>query len=289
MNVRQLSTLIAIVDSGSFVAAGEKLGLSQSAVSLQIKTLEDELGVLLFDRSGRPPKPSSRGRVLAEQGRRIVALMEEARQTTTDELVRGKLTVGAVLTSLSSFLPGSIKSLRREHPNLRLDVRSGRSAELADQLLRGELDVVICTSPEILHPGLVWHDIATEPFVVIAPVHVKGCSDEELLTSLPFIWFNRTTWAGRSIERELTRRRIQVCANMEIDALDAISSLVGAGLGVSIVPVCFGARPLSPRLQSIPFGDPVFCRKIGALTQARTVVSPQLAAFLATLQQRNVF
>ena len=99
MDIRQLNTLLAVVETGSFVAAGDKLGLSQSAVSLQIKSLEEELGVFLFDRSSRPPTPSARGMVLVEQSRKIVELLDEAK---TDQLVRGKLTVGAVLTSLST-------------------------------------------------------------------------------------------------------------------------------------------------------------------------------------------
>lgn len=287
MDVRHLKTLLAVVDTGSFVAAGEKLGLSQSAVSLQIKALEEELGVFLFDRSTRPPTPSARGQILAEQGKSIIDLVEEAKRTTTDELVRGKLTIGAVLTSLSSFMPPAISSLRREHPHLNLDVRSGNSADLAMKLLRGELDVVVCTKPEILHPGLVWHEIAREPFVVIAPIHARGESDVNLLTSSPFIWFSRKTWAGGNIEQELKRRRINVTASMEIDTLDAISKLVGAGLGVSIVPICRGAPPFSRRLRSIPFGNPPFCREIGALTHSRQSLSPQLSALIRTLKQKN--
>ncbi len=285
MDIRHLRTLCTVVKTGSFVTAGEELGLSQSAVSLQIKSLENELGVCLFDRSSRPPIPTARGQVLAKQSQTIIELLDEAKRTTTDHLVRGKLTVGAVYTSLSSFMPAVLSSLRREHPHLQLDVRSGGSAELADKLLRDELDIAVCTKSGIVHQGLVWHDIAKEPFVVIAPIHTQGETDVDLLTSNPFIWFNRKTWAGRSIEQELNRRKIKVSANMEIDALDAISSLVSAGLGVSIVPVCNGARPFPPRLRTVPFGTPVFHRHIGALVHARSDLSPQLSALLKILIQ----
>lgn len=284
MDIRHLKTLRAVVETGSFVAAGQKLGLSQSSVSLQIKSLEDELGVYLFDRSSRPPTPSARGRILAEQSEDIIELLEEAKRNATDCLVRGKLTIGAVYTALSSFMPAALKSLRRAHPQLRLDVKSGSSADLAGKLLQGELDIVICTKPDNVHQGLVWHDIAKEPFAVIAPIHALGETDVDLLTSNPFIWFNRNTWAGRNIEQELNRRKINVDGNMEIDTLDAISSLVSAGLGVSVVPVCRGARPFPSRLRSVPFGEPVFCRYMGALVHSRPVLSPQLSALLQTLK-----
>ncbi len=287
MDLRQLTIFLAAVETGSFAAAGKKLDLSQSAVSLQIKSLEAELGVYLFDRSTRPPTPSARGMVLADEGQRILDLLEHAKRTVSDPLVRGKLTVGAVPSSLSSFLPASIATLRRQHPHLRLDLRSGGSAELAAQLTKGQLDLVVCTKPAALHPGWRWHPIASEPCAVIAPMHASGKTDAEILTSNPFIWFNRKSWAGRGIEQELGRRKINVSANMEIDTLEAIASLVGAGLGVSIIPMCLGARPLSGRLRSIPFGEPVFRREIGTLTPAQTVVSPQLTAFLDALNAKR--
>jgi len=210
--------------------------------------------------------------------------MDEAKRNVTDCLVEGKLTVGAVFTALSSFLPAALQLLRRAHPQVQLDVKSGSSADLVAKLLQGKLDIVICTKPDVVQQELVWHDIAMEPFVVIAPIHAHGETDVDLLTSNPFIWFNRNTWAGKNIERELSRRKLQVDGIMEIDTLDAISSLVSAGLGISVVPVCRGARPFSARLRSVPFGDPVFCRNIGALVHSQPILPPQLKALLQTLK-----
>jgi len=84
VDIRHLNTLRVVVEMGSFVAAAQKLGLSQSAVSLQIKSLEEELGVLLFDRSRRPPIPSARGQILAEKSVVILELMDEAKRNVTD-------------------------------------------------------------------------------------------------------------------------------------------------------------------------------------------------------------
>ncbi|WP_340108198.1 LysR substrate-binding domain-containing protein [Pikeienuella sp. HZG-20] len=284
MNIRHLRTLLAVVERGSFAAAGESVGVSHSAVSLQIKGLEEELGVALFDRSKRPPAPTARGRALAGHARKTLEYFDAARAVATGELVHGRLTVGAVPTTLSSILPPALATLRDRHPEIRVEIRSDSSAGLATRLQRGELDIAICTRPDPSPPGLEWRRVATEPFAVIAPAHAAGATDAELLTTLPFIWFNRKTWAGRGIDAELNRRRIVVTSDIEIDSLDAIASLVGAGLGVSIVPICKGARPFPPRIRSLPFGDPPYCREIGALVAPDGAPAALIETFLNALR-----
>ena len=86
MNIRHLRTLVAAVDGGSFASAGEATGVSHSAISLQVKSLEEELGVALFDRSKRPPAPTARGRALADHARKTLDLFDAARAVATGEL-----------------------------------------------------------------------------------------------------------------------------------------------------------------------------------------------------------
>lgn len=266
MNIKQLKTLLAAVETRSFAAAGERLGLSPSAISLQIKAMEEELGVALFDRIRRPPVPTARGRALADHAIKTLALFEAAPAVARGELVREALKIGAVPTALASFLPAGLKRLQARYASVKIDVQSGGSAALAERLAMGEMDVVVCTRPPTPIPGLDWHAIAVEPFVVLAPAQAEGETWRDLLARYPFIWFNRQTWAGRSIEAELAAKNITVNASMEIDSLEAISNLVGAGLGVSIVPVCKGHRPFSNALRHVAFGDPIFTREVGALT-----------------------
>lgn len=285
MNIRHLRTLVAAVDGGSFASAGETIGVSHSAISLQVKSLEEELGVALFDRSKRPPAPTARGRALADHARKTIDLFDASRAVATGELVAGKLTVGAVPTTLSSILPPALSALRDQHPALRIEVKSGSSAALAARLQAGELDVAVCTWPE-KDPAteLDWRHVATEPFVVVAPAGAEGRTDAELLSRHPFIWFNRKTWAGRGIETELVRRNIKVVADMEVDSLEAIASMVDAGLGVSIIPLCRGARPLPNSVKTAPFGDPQFAREVGALIAKDTAPDSMIETFLAALR-----
>ncbi|NOD35813.1 LysR family transcriptional regulator [Ruegeria sp. HKCCA6837] len=284
MNINQLKTLLAVIEQKSFAAAGEVIGLSPSAVSLQIKAMEDELGVQLFDRIKRPPVPTARGRALAEHAQQTLTLFEASARVARGEIVRSRLAIGAVPTALASFLTVGLKALQTTYPALQVEVKNGSSSALAQKLTDGHVDVAICTKPVNPIPGLDWHSIAIEPFVVVAPAHAKGDKWQDLLRTQPFIWFNRKTWAGQSIEEELRAQNIDVKSAMEIDSLDAISNLVSEGLGVSIVPLCKGRRPFSNRLRTLPFGDPPFSREIGAFTNSDGRADLVIDTFIGALQ-----
>ncbi len=282
MNIQQMRILIAVMDEGSFAAAGDRLGRSHSAISLQIKALENELGLTLFDRMVRPPAPTPKAKALVDHARKVVQLFDATQTVVTGQVVHGRLRVGAVPTVLGSFLPGALAALRTQHPDLSIDVHSGGSDKLAAQLLEGALDIAICTRPPQAISTLRWHHIAREPLVVIAPEDVPG-DERALLSSQPFIWFNRKTWAGSAIEAHLDARGIDVNATMEIDSLDAIETLVREGLGVSIIPVCRGTDGSWPGLRAVPFGDPPFVRDVGALLMANAPADPLIGAFLRAL------
>lgn len=284
MNINQLKTLLAVIEKKSFASAGKLIGLSPSAVSLQIKAMEDELGVQLFDRIKRPPVPTARGRALAEHAEKTLALFDASASVARGEMVRSKLAIGAVPTALASFLPAGLKSIQSSYPALQVDVKNGSSSDLVHRLSDGRLDIAICTKPENPIPGLDWHSIAVEPFVMVAPAHAEGESWQDLLRLHPFIWFNRKTWAGQSIEEELSVQGIDVKSAMEIDSLDAISNLVSEGLGVSIVPICKGRQPFSSRLRTLPFGDPPFSREIGAFTNSDGRADIVIDTFIEALQ-----
>lgn len=282
MNIQQMRILIAVIDEGSFAAAGDAVARSHSAISLQIKALEEELGVSLFDRMLRPPVPNDKARALVDHARKVVKLFDATQSVVIGHVVHGRLRVGAVPTVLGSFLPKALAALRTHHPDLSIDVHSGSSDKLAEQLGQGALDIAICTKPPQPKPGLVWHHIAREPLVVIAPADMQG-DEEHLLSAHPFIWFNRKTWAGAAIEAHLDARGIRVKASMEIDSLDAIESMVREGLGVSIVPVCRGSDGSWPGLRAVPFGAPPFVRDVGAFLVADAPADPLIKAFLDAL------
>jgi DNA-binding transcriptional LysR family regulator len=264
MDLKHLKTLIAIAENGSFAAAGEAIGLTQSAISLHVKSLEDELETKLFDRTTRPPRLNTRGRNLIDRARTIVEQCEGLSDIATGEAFSGSLDIGSVPTLLSGILPPALSAIRGSHPDIRIRVSSGLSADLVGRVHKGELDVAVVTEPSQLQTGLSWHMFAKEPLMVIAPEGTVGETDRELLDAGPFIRFQRYAWAGRLIDTHLKDRGIRVHTGMEIDSLEAIASMVKHGLGVSVVPDR-AAADLPSGIKKVPFGDPPLCRIIGVV------------------------
>jgi len=267
MNLRQLRTLVAIAEHGSFTAAGSAVGLSHSAVSLQVKALEEELGIALVDRRPRPPRLTQRGGALVEHARSMAALVEEIRALGAEAALAGSLTLGVVPTAMVHLLPPALARLTAAHPKLVLRVRTGLSSDLALAVRGAELDVAVATRPDIAPEGLLLHDIAREPLVVIAPPDAPEATDTDLIAAHPFIWFSRKTWAGEHIERLLHARGLRPAEAIEVDSLEAIESLVAHDLGVAVVPERPGA-PLTPGLRRLPFGDPQEGRRLALIERS---------------------
>ena len=283
MNLRQLRTLVAIDQHGTFTAAGRAVGLSHSAVSLHVKAMEEELGVRLADRSQRPPRLTQAGTALVEQARRMAALVDEIHALGSDAVLAGALAVGVVPTAMVHLLPPALARLRAAHPKLTIQVRTGLSSELAQAVRGGELDVAVVTHPDLAPEGLALSDIAEEPLVAIAPPGSQGETAEDLIAAHPFIWFSRKTWAGQHIERLLHARALRPSAAMEVDSLEAIEAMVLHGLGASVVPVRPGAA-LPPSLVQRPFGKPQEVRRLALIERA----SNPKARLAAALHQQLV-
>ena len=265
VNLRHLSSLIAIAEHGTFSAAGTAVGRSHSAISLHIKALEDELGTQLVDRSVRPPVLTTDGEALADHARRLDRVMEDINAIGRSDRVVGRLAVGIVPSVMAHLAPAALAALRRDHPDMQLSIRNGLSGELAQSVRNNDLDAAILTDPDLPPEDLDLRPICAEPLVVIAPAQTEQRPDHELLAIHPFIWFSRKTWAGQQIERRLLDRGIRVRAAIEVDSLEAIDQLVRHGLGVSIVP----DRDVSG-LCRVPFCTPQATRRVVMAVRPRT-------------------
>ena len=287
MDFRHLKTLVAIAEHKSFAAAADAIGLTQSAVSLHVKALEDQLQTTLFDRTTRPPLLNTQGTALVEKAREIIGLCDGLTDSLRGERVVGSLELGAIPTALTGILPDALVALRASHPELRIRVTSDLSADLAEAVRRGSLDVAVVSEPTHLAAGLSWHPIVSEPLMVIAPQHTPMGPDREpdraLLESLPFLQFKRSAWAGRLIDTHLRERGIHVRPSMEIDSLEAVAGMVSRGLGVSIAPMRAMAEPLPENVRAVPFGDPPLMRNIGLIERSENAKIDMVKALYETL------
>ena len=237
MSIRHLKTLVAIADKGSFVEAADAVFITQAAVSMQMKSLEEDLGMPLFDRTRRPPVLNSAGLALVPKAREITRSYRQIMDTSAlTQKLAGHLMVGSIPTMLTGVLPTALVSLRRSLPQLHVTVSSGLSSSLVAQVERGSIDAAVISKPPVDRPGLVWSAFDREPLIVIAPMNSPDEAPETLLQTNPFIRFDRSAWVGRMIAKYLNEERIVVNDIMELNTLEAIRTMVYHGLGVSVIP-----------------------------------------------------
>ena len=248
MTIRYLRTLIATADYGSFGAAAEAVHISQSAVSMQMRAIEESVGAEIFDRSTRPPSLTPTGRQVLNYARRIVFLYDEMRDNVSDVgNLSGTLALGAVPTTLVGLMPRALAMLRSIHPRLQIALKFNLSASLVESIRRGEIDAAILSQPPEPLPGISIRPIKTEPLFVIAPRCAQGKSAREILEELPYIQFSKLAWVGQIIDNHLRKNAITVRPAMELDSLEAITVMVHHGLGASVVPQsCFHHPALMP-------------------------------------------
>jgi len=237
MSIRQLRTLLAIQDHGSFSAAAAACHVTHAAVSQQMKALETLWGVALFDRKGRRPELTPTGRALAAKADEIIRAYDGILASVIgDQGFQGEFVLGAVPTTLTGLVPLALSLLRQRHADLRVTIYPGLSRQLMQQLDRGAIDAAIITRPDLLTQGLACLDIAAEPMQLLAPPQTDSDDPIELLRTRPFIRFDRNAIFGQMVEGWLQKHKITVRDSMELEGLEAISSMVMANLGVSIVP-----------------------------------------------------
>lgn len=236
MKLLFLATLDAILRRGSFTAAAEEIGLTPSAVSLQVKRLEEHLGQPLFVRSGRTAQPTALARQLAQSTREAMTLLESLRVKSTP-VVEGRVALGTIRTVQSSTLLPALLEVRRRYPQLVVRATHADSDALLDQLKQGVIDAAVVIKPSARGAGRVhWHTLAHEPFVLIAPPQSRGDSLAELLRTHEWIQFDTALVSGRMASQYLRRVAPRARGAVEIDSIDTIVALVSAGAGVSVVP-----------------------------------------------------
>ncbi|MDH3760088.1 MAG: LysR family transcriptional regulator [Gammaproteobacteria bacterium] len=279
MNLRQLRSIATILQQGSFAAAGDRIGLSQSAISVQMQQLESSLGAELFDRSSRPVTLTPEGVRIANIAGDVLARLEIIKQVASGSEALESIAIGFIPTTVQNLLPRVLESLREAFPTLQVRVKSGLSGELATAVARRELDYALLTTPVVEIPDLDITTIAREPFYVIAPANRADIkTDGELLRSMPYIAFSRHTWVGQHIAAKLQQRGIHIRESIEIDSLEAIENLVAKGFGVSIVPRRLHARINTENIVQMPFGTPVDTRELALV---RHVSRPRTSFDLA--------
>lgn len=236
MNIATLSTLVAVLDRGSFASAAQEVGCTPSAVSLQVKQLEAYFGQPLFDRSARTVKPTPFALEAAAVARDFSARFESLR-ARTQLGVSGRVRLGAIATVQASTLPHALRTVRDRHPGLEVSVSLNDSDALLAELKAGRIDAAVLVRPQSGGSSrLAWQNLARQPFVMLVPPGVQGNSPQDLLQRLDLIRYDTSLTGGRIAAGYVRQVFPKARCAMDVRGIDAIVAMVSAGLGVSIVP-----------------------------------------------------
>jgi DNA-binding transcriptional LysR family regulator len=244
------------------------VGLTAAAVGLQVRALEAELGVALFDRSARAVvlNPEGRRRVPAVQD-----LVERWQQLQAQgETLGGTVVMGALVSALMGAFADALWTLKRQHPSLVVTLFAGQSADFMARVQRGELDAAVVTQPPAPLPSsLVWTRLYREPMVLIVPTRphfALPAAPLQMLAQCPFMRFDRRTWTGHLVDEALAQCRATVVEGLELNSVEAIVELVRQGFGIAIVPQLANLRwSRDKALRVVPLPRVTVQRHVGLL------------------------
>ena len=242
MDTHSLSAFIEVADTGSFSKAGERLHLSQPAISKRIASLEDSLGQPLFDRVGRRIDLTDAGRTLLPHARRVLAEMEDARRSLSrlSGTVSGRLSIGTSHHIGLHRLPPVLRSYTQAYPDVDLDIHFMDSEDACEEVAQGRLELGIVTlpgePPEVLLMQMIWIDPLS---VVVAPNHPlakSGMPSLRELASHPAVLPDERTYTHRIVMSALQAHGVAPRIRLSTNYLETLKMLVAIGLGWSVLP-----------------------------------------------------
>ena len=241
MDLRSLNTFIQVAEMNSFTQAGNSLGYSQPTVSFQIKQLEKELGVQLFERVGHTVSLTDAGHHALIYAQQICRMSQEmAEEASNPREVRGKIRVATADSLCTPLMLQAFSGFRREYPMVSLHVTTAGTSELFRLLDHNEVDLVCTLDSHIYNTNYI---IASEEkvgvhFVAPAghPLSHKGVLTIDDLLPQPFMLTEKDMSYGRLLHEHLARFSREIQPILEIGSADLICKLVVNGLGLSFLP-----------------------------------------------------
>ncbi|MDH1265774.1 LysR family transcriptional regulator [Pseudomonas sp. GD03944] len=282
--ITELRTLIAVARHGTFRAAGERIGLTQAAVSGHMRRLEETLGFDLFERTGRSATLNAAGLRTLARAEALVLEFDALGDPLKDEEWNTPLKIGAIASVQATLLTRALVPFRQRFPQCRVHLSPDVSLHLMDQVEAGELDLAILIRPAFEPPrDLMWTPLVREPYVLLAGQAIDGNDWREVLLEQPFIRYSRSSFGGRQVERFLLEESVAVQEWIEVDDIQAMVAMVESGLGVAVVPLTETILPLPPTVRAIPLEPTQAHREIGALHR-KISHSHAAAGFIECLQ-----
>ena len=293
MTLKQIRAFLAVAQSLSFAVACERLHLSQSALSLTIKALEEGLGGRLFSRNTRNVALTPEGESLLPLARRLIAdwdnADDEMRQRFT--LQRGRVTLAAMPSFAGNLLPPILKTFRARYPNVNVTVNDVINEQVLEMVRDRHVELGVAFEP-LQGSSLAFTPLYLDRFVAVVPLDSPLAQRNEIqwptLLEQPFITLQRPSTVRVMLEEHLQARGMKLPVEFESHQLATVGRMVASGLGVSAVPALCVGQMHELGARCITLGDPVVERAIGVLTKPGHELSAAAQALFDTLKDQDL-
>ena len=240
MNIHDLEAFVAVVETGSIVAASARINLTQPGITRRVQNLEDSLGIALLDRQSKPLKPTAAGREAYEHGRRVLRSLDDLKAgVSPGGAIGGEFRLGIMPYLSEAALSLPLDRLRSQFPQLTLRIVSGWSPQLVDQVAHSQVDAAAVCLPEGVHPpeDVVGDNLGTHGVLLVAAPSLDVPKMPRLDELSRFPWIMNQTGCGfrAFIHHRFEVERLPFNVGVEAMSADLRMSLIARGLGVGIV------------------------------------------------------
>ncbi|MCE8031663.1 MAG: LysR family transcriptional regulator [Halomonas sp.] len=289
MTAKQLRAFLAVAQTLSFTQACERLHLSQPALSLAIKGLEETLGGPLLIRSTRSVRLTPEGETLLPLAKRLLADWDN-----TEELLRqrftlqlGRVALAAMPSVACNRLPSALRRFRERFPRVNVTVHDVINEEVIDMVRRQQVELGIAFEPET-REGIDFLPLFDDTFVAVLPPDSPSAAadsiDWKTLLAHDFITLQRPSMVRILLEQALARRHTELPVAFESHQLATVGRMVASGLGVSAVPTLCREQMHELGARCVPLFDPQIRRTVGVVLSAGQELSTAARALHEVLQ-----
>ena len=288
VTVKQLRGFVAIAHTGSFAEACEQLYVSQPALSVSIRKLEEATGGLLFYRSTRSVVLTPEGREFLPVAKRLLGDwsegLEDLRQLFT--LQRGKISVAAMPSYASNCLPSVLAEYGQHFPNIAVTVLDVVMEEVIESVQSGRAELGITFRPDMLD-GVDFQPLFSDRFIAVLPPQHRLIEKPQLrlkdLLSGTLVALNRGSSTRQWTDELIVKARLQPPQIFEAYQLTTVGAMVAAGLGVGLVPALCAGQMSGLGAVCRPISGPSIEREVGVFTRRRHALSSAAQALLKLL------
>ena len=293
MHVDSLKVFCDLVETASFSKAAAAHGITQSAVSQQVRGLEARFGCALLERSRSGVAATPEGHAFYDTCRKMLASWNavESRLSELKNEVSGELRIASIFSIGLHELPARLEAFRARYPDITVHVDYRRSAQVYELIESGEAHIGLVAFPT-KRPGIMFEIFDEDTLVIIcSPRHPLAAKKRIALTAIanePFIGFEPDTPTRKMTDRYLRKAGVKVTPVTEFDNIETVKRAVEIGSGISIVPArTVAAEVASRQLVAIEVDSPRMTRPLATIVSRNRARPPGMKEFIALLKQAS--